>query len=74
MCKKQWVFGRELKRIGLEILHFDLALEGEAEHPDAKTCVENGENGFLLRVASVAKRECDLQTNWMRPAPTRMIG
>jgi len=29
-------FERELKRIGLEILHFDLALEGDAEHPDAR--------------------------------------
>ena len=35
---------------------------------------KNGENTFLLRVASVAKRKYDLQTNWMRPAPTRMIG
>jgi len=38
-----------------------------------KTRAKNGENGLLLRVASVAKHECDLETNWMRPAPTRMI-
>ena len=38
-----------------------------------KTRAKNGENAFLLRVASVAKRKCNLQTNWMRPAPTRMI-
>jgi len=30
------VFERESDRIGLEILYFDLALEGDAEHPDAR--------------------------------------
>jgi len=43
-------------------------------HTPDKTRATNGENAFLLRVASVAKHKCDLWTNWMRPAPTRMIG
>jgi len=33
----------------------------------------HGENRTLSRVSSVGKRECDLWTNWMRPAPMRMI-
>jgi len=38
-----------------------------------KTRAKNGEHGFLLRVASVAKRECAPWTNRRRPAPTQMI-
>ena len=33
--KTRRVFERELERIGLEILYLNLALEGDAEHPDA---------------------------------------
>jgi len=34
---KTWrVFERELERIGPEIVYFDLVLEGNAEHPDAR--------------------------------------
>ena len=46
--------------------------QGHLSHEDiCETRAKNGENAFLLRVA---KRKCDLKTNWMRPAPTRMIG
>ena len=34
--KTRLVFERELERMGLEILYLDLALEGNAEHPDAR--------------------------------------
>jgi len=35
---------------------------------------KNGGNRIFDEVTPVAKRERDPQTNWMRPAPMRMIG
>jgi len=38
IARKTWsVLERELERIGLEILHFDFALEDTAEHADARS-------------------------------------
>ena len=51
-------------------------IPGSASIPGAaskKPCENGSENRFLSRVRSVAKRECEPSTNWMRPAPTRMI-
>jgi len=41
--------------------------------PVSKNPAKMAANRFLSRVRSAAKRECEPQTNWMRPAPTRMI-
>ena len=42
--------------------HLCIAPKTPVEHTYAKrwTCGKNGENAFLLRVASVAKRKCDI--------------
>ena len=43
-----------------------------SEKTTRKARENHGENITLSRVRSAAKRECEPETNWMRPAPTQM--